>query len=226
MSAHWDRTKLFKSGHLSPEKMHRKALELGRKLRPAVKISSDNDFTKHVSEPYDEHLHRREDRCNLTTYSIRSDWCYFRVFITNTSRHPVELFPVRIDARGNKRPLASFTVQPQQEGDVPVTLEKHSNPDEDGMQILDANGNILLELRFRGVPARDEFRKAVEHQDAFSDESYYSAEEGPLTPRPVSALAIVPHRNTYWADTRRKNAYKPELHGTGAQLERMCRLLD
>jgi len=209
--------------------MHKHALKLGQKLHPAVKISSDGEFTSHLTDPYDEHLHRREDKCNLTTYSIRTDWCYFRVFITNSSSNPVELFPVRIDARGIKKPLPSITVQPHQEGVVSSILQKLPNSDEDGMQILDANGSMLLELRFRGVAARDEFRKAQQYLDPFSDDVYYSAEEGPPTPRPrtpVSALAIVPFR-THREELRRKNAFNPYLHDgeTNARFERMHALL-
>lgn len=208
--------------------MRKRALKLGQKLLPVVKISSDDRFTSHVSMPYEEHLSRREDECNLTTYSIRADWSYFRVFIMNLSNKSVELFPVRIDTRGKKRQLDSITVLPHQEGVVPVTLSKF-DPVEDGLQILDADGFMMLELRFRGVPSRDEFHKAAEYHHAISDDEYFSAEEGPPTPRrrtPVSAPAIVPFRS-YRAEVHRKNVYDPNLMlgETRAKFDRMHALL-
>ena len=210
------------------QKMRKRALKLGRKLIPAVKISTDNQFTRHVRMPYEEHLSRREDECNLTTYSIPTDWSYFRVFITNSSNKQVVLFPVRIDERGRQRELPSITVQPHQEGMVPLNIVK-ADTAADGMQILDADGFMLLELRFRGVPARDEFHKAAEYQHAISDDEYFSAEEGRLPerePTPVSAPAIVPQRS-YRAAVHRKNQYDPTLMlgGTRAQFDRMHALL-
>ena len=179
--------------------------------------------------PYDEHLQRREDQCDLTTYSIRTSRCYFRVFITNTSSKPVTLYPVYVHVRGRKTVVSPITVQPQQEGEVNLTLNKFQDPAEDTMLIHDGNGSTLLELRFRGVPERDVYLPAEDYQDAFSDDPYYSADEGPPTPpprTPVSGLAIVPYRS-YRAEVRRKNAYDPALMlgETSARFERMHALL-
>ena len=209
--------------------MRKKAIKLGRELIPTVQISDNDNFKGKTSLPYEEHLERRQDMCNRTTYSIRTDWSYFMVFIKNTSSKPVELFPVRIDALGNKRKHESITVKANEHAVVPLILEQ-SDPAEHSMQILDANGFMMLELRFRGVPTRDEFHKAAEYHDAFSDDAYYSAEEGPLPerePTPVSALAIVPYRS-YRAGVHRKNVYDPNLMlgKTRAKFDHMHALLD
>jgi hypothetical protein len=205
--------------------MRRRALKLGRKLIPVVKISTDDDFTKY-SLPYNENLYRRHDKCNITTYWIREDLSYFRVFITNSSNKSVELFPVLVDSHGKKKVLAGITVLPHQEGQVPAILDKFRDLLETGMEILDADGFMLLDLRFRGALPVDEFHKAVEYHHAISDDEYVSAEEGPPTPRAVSPLAVVPYRNTYFSDIRRMNAFKPHLHhGTRAQFDRMHALL-
>ena len=208
--------------------MLRRALKLGQKLLPTVKISTDDDFTKH-SLPYNENLCRRQDKCNITRYWIREDVVYFRVFIKNTSNKSVELFPVLVDSSGKRKVVASITVQPHQEGVVPPILDMVRDSPESGMEILDADGFMLLELRFRGVPARDEYHKAVEYHHAISDDEYFSAEEGPPTPRqptPVSAPAIVPFRS-YRAGVHRKNKYDPSLMlgETQAQFDRMRALL-
>jgi len=207
--------------------MRKMAIKLGRELTPMVKISDNDNFKGKESLPYEELLERRQDSCNRITYSIRTDWCYFMVFIKNTSSKPVELFPVRIDALGNKRKLDSITVKNNEWTVVPLILDQ---PDaaEHSMQILDANGFMMLDLRFRGVPTRDEFRKAQQYLDPFPDDEYFSAEEGPPTPReptPVSALAVVPPRS-WREELRRKNAFDPLLHhGTRAQFDRMHALL-
>jgi len=208
--------------------MRKKAIKLGRELIPTVKISDNDNFKGKVSLPYEEHLERRQDMCNRITYSIRTDWSYFMVFIKNTSRNPVELFPVRIDASGNKRKQESITVKNNEWTVVPLILDQ---PDaaEHSMQILDANGFMMLDLRFRGVPTREEYRKAQQYIDTFSDDEYFSAEEGRLPerePTPVSAPAIVPHRS-YRAAVHRKNQYDPTLMlgGTRAQFDRMHTLL-
>ncbi len=208
--------------------MRRRALKLGQKLLPVVKISTDEDFTVH-SLPYNENLCRRPDKCNITTYWIREDLSYFRVFITNTTNEPVELLPVLVDSSGKRTVVASITVQPHQEGVVPPILDKFRDLHETGMEIFGADGFMLLELRFRGARAVDEFHKAAEYHHAISDDEYFSAEEGRLPerePTPVSALAVVPYRNTYFQDIRRMNAFKPHLHhGTRAQFDRMHALL-
>ena len=207
--------------------MRKKAIKLGRELMPTVKISDNDNFKGKTSLPYEEHLERRQDMCNRITYSIRTDWSYFMVFIKNTSRNPVELFPVRIDASGNQRKQKSITVKANEWTVVPLILDQ---PDaaEHSMQILDANGFMMLDLRFRGVPTRDEFRKAQQYLDPFTDDEYFSAEEGPPTPRqptPVSVPAIVPYRS-FREELRRKNAFEPHLHhGTRAQFDRMHALL-
>ena len=208
--------------------MRKNAIKLGRALIPTVKISDNDNFKGKTSLPYEEHLERRQDMCNRITYSMRTDWSYFMVFIKNTSRNPVELFPVRIDASGNQRKQKSITVKANEWTVVPLILDQ---PDatEHSMHILDANGFMMLDLRFRGVPTRHEFRKAQQYLDTFSDDEYFSAEEGRLPerePTPVSAPAIVPIRS-YRARVNRNNKYDPSfmLGETRAQFDRMHALL-
>lgn len=206
--------------------LHKKALQLRGKLHPAVRISCNGEFTQpwFLSAPSDEHLRRRRDACDLTTYSIPTSRSWFRVYVTNSSHEAVKLCPVHYNANGQKKELPSVTVQPHQEGEIQLLLNKFQNEADESMQIFGDNTEMLLELCFRGVASRDVFYPCEEYPDRGDDDAYVSAEEGPVTPRAVSGLAVL-QPESYRQRVARCNRYDPSLHGQAACLDRMHALL-
>lgn len=206
-------------------KLHKKALKLRSKLHPAVKISCNGEFTQPwcLSAPSDEHLRRRRDACDLTTYSIPTSRSWFRVFIMNSSHKAVKLCPVHYNAKGQKKELPSITVQPYQEGEIPFNLNKFQNEADESMQIFGDSTEMLLELCFRGVASRDVYYPCQEYPDR-DDDAYFSADDGPRTPRAVSALAVLP-QESYRQRIARTTTFDPNLHDQAASLDRMHALL-
>ena len=158
--------------HVSAEKLRKRALKLRSKLHASVDISCDGHFTDawRMSKPSDEHLQRRAGRCDLTTYSICTDRRWFRVSVASSFHKAVTLCPVMHEG-GQSRALPIVTVAPNTAEQIQQTLWLTPGAADSSMQIFGENKEVLLELRFHGVPSADRYSMAPE------DDEYWSCAE-------------------------------------------------
>jgi hypothetical protein len=224
---------------LQTQKLQKGARKIRSGLQPAVKISSDGDFaaTTKLSLPKLEVLMRRQDKCDLVSYTLPVD-NWFRVFFRNASNRTVLLCPVHIDAKNVKLEVPSLTVQPGQERDIALSLVVYAGERDQRMEIYGENKIMLLELRFSPSTDRESFSLAredpeTERSESESDSEYFDAPEPTPTtpPAPTSALAVVPVvKPSYHRTIAAKNAFDPTKHAgdtmkTDARLGRMQALL-
>ena len=212
-------------------RLQKEARKIRSGLQVTVKISSDGDFTarKRLLLPKMETLMRRGDRCDLLSYTLPlQNW--FRVFFRNNSHKAVLLCPTHIDGRNVKLEMPTFTVQPGEERDLPLSLVLFPGEREQRLSVYGENNHMLLELRFNPSTDRESFSLAredpeTEESETESDSEYFDAHE----PTPPSALAVVPVPS-YHRRIAAKNAFDPTKHAgdtvkTDARLGRMHALL-
>ena len=172
-------------------RLQKEARKIRSGLQVTVKISSDGDFTarKRLLLPKMETLMRRGDRCDLLSYTLPlQNW--FRVFFRNNSHKAVLLCPTHIDGRNVKLEMPTFTVQPGEERDLPLSLVLFPGEREQRLSVYGENNHMLLELRFGCLKDEPEtFSLAPE--DPETDDSD-SDDYKPPVPKPTSALAVAP----------------------------------